>query len=78
MRKEKPKYLFGEPELVRFNTTFWTVDESRFLHPRNRVQIPFLLALYCWTGARIGAFLPGVKDKDKAGLRYRVRFALNT
>ena len=72
----KPKYLFGETELVNFNKTFWTVDESYFVHPRNKAQIPFLLAIYCWTGARVGAFFPNGKDKDKdvAGLRYRVRF----
>ena len=72
VKKNKPKYLFGETELVNFNTTFWTVDESYFVHPRNKAQIPFIIAVYCWTGARIGAFFPNRDNKDKAGLRYRV------
>ena len=64
---KKPKHLFTETDLVRFNTTFWTVDDSTFVHPRNRAQIPFLIAVYCWTGARIGAFFNG------PGLRYKVK-----
>ena len=61
----KPKYLFGENELVNFNTIFWTIDKSCFVHPRNKAQIPFLLAIYCWTGARIGAFFPDGKEKNR-------------
>lgn len=72
MNKKKPKYLFGQTELVNFTTTFWTVDESCFIHPRNKAQIPFLIAVYCWTGARIGAFFPNTTDKAEGGLRYKV------
>ena len=51
---------------------FWTMDDDDVLmHPRNKVQIPFLIWLYCWTGARIGAFFPKEKE-GKKGLRYRV------
>ena len=73
MNRKKPKHLFGKTDLDRFNTTFWTADESCFIHPRNKVQIPFAMAVFWWTGTRIGAFFPGVKDKNTAGFRYRVR-----
>ena len=72
VNKKKPKHLFGEKELVQFTNTFWTVDDDRFTHPRNKVQIPFVIAVFCWTGARIGAFFPEKENKHKAGLRYRV------
>jgi len=72
VNKKKPKHLFGEKELVQFTNTFWTVDDDRFTHPRNKVQIPFAIAVFCWTGARIGAFFPDKENKDKGGLRYRV------
>ncbi|KAL6716976.1 hypothetical protein ACLMJK_004889 [Lecanora helva] len=65
VNKRRPKHLFTEDDMVNFNTTFWTVDDSTFVHPRNRAQIPFLISVYCWTGARIGAFF------SAAGLRYR-------
>ena len=67
--KKKDKYLFGEVELVNFSKAFWTVDNECFVHPRNKLQIPFLLLIYCWTGARIGAFGPPV---NTAGLCYKV------
>lgn len=72
MNKKKPKHLFGEKELVHFTNTFWTVDDAQFTHPRNKVQIPFAIAVFCWTGARIGAFFPEKENKHKGGLRYRV------
>ena len=58
--------------MIEFNRTFWTVDEGRFIYPRNKIQIPFLISVYCWTGARIGSFFPS-KEKPNACLRYRVR-----
>ena len=73
MNKRKPKHLFTEKELVHFNTTFWTVDDESISHPRNKVQIPFAIAVFCFTGARIGAFFPDRDNKAEAGLRYRVR-----
>ena len=72
VNRKRPKHLFGKPDLDRFNTTFWTVDESAFIHPRNKFQIPFAMAVCCWTGARIYVFSPGVKDKNTAGFRYWV------
>ena len=58
----------GKKELLQFTTTFWTVDDDYFTHPRNKVQIPFIIAVFCWTGARIGAFFPDKKDDTKKGL----------
>lgn len=72
VNKKKPKQLFGERELVQFNVTFWTIDDAQFTHPRNKAQVPFAIAVFCWTGARIGAFFPDQENKDKGGLRYRV------
>ena len=72
MNKQQEKHLFGMKELIEFNQTFWTVDEGHFIHPRNKAQIPFLMSVYCWTGARIGSFFPDKHGKMDAGLRYRV------
>ncbi|KAL2037204.1 hypothetical protein N7G274_010067 [Stereocaulon virgatum] len=71
VNKKKAKYLFGEKEFTRFTTTFWTVDDKVFTHPRNKVQIPFILSVFFWTAARIGAFFPGKKNGSKKGLQYR-------
>ena len=72
VNKRKEKHLFGAKEMAAFNYTFWTVDEVEFIHPRNKAQIPFLMSVYCWTGARIGAFFPDKDGKLDAALRYRV------
>jgi hypothetical protein len=42
----KPKLLFTKIEWTRFNTAFWTSDNTHFMHPRNRAQIPFALAVF--------------------------------
>ena len=67
--KKKDKYNFNPKEAKHLMHTFWTVDEDHFIHPCNKVQIPFILSVYCWTGARIGAFFP---NKKGCGLRYSV------
>lgn len=67
--KKKDKYNFNPKEAKHLMHTFWTVDEDHFIHLRNKVQIPFILSVYCWTGARIGAFFP---NKKGGGLRYSV------
>ncbi|KAI9764073.1 MAG: hypothetical protein M1840_008877 [Geoglossum simile] len=68
---KKPKHLFGRDDLIRFHITFWTMDEENFTHPRNKLQIPFIIHVFCWTGARIGAFFPGCDNRNEAGLRYK-------
>jgi hypothetical protein len=70
--KKKEKYLFGPSEYLRFITTFWKTDDISFVHPRNKVQVAFILSVFTWTGARIGAFFPNSDNKDYAGLRYKV------
>jgi hypothetical protein len=63
--KKYPKHNFGLEEFKNFNTTFWTTDEGIFVHPRNKVQIPFIFSVFCWTEARIGAFFPKPKKRGK-------------
>lgn len=69
---KKEKYLFRKGELVVFTNKFWTVDDAQFIHLRNKIQIPFLISVFYWTGARIGAFFSDNYDKKGGGLRYRV------
>ncbi len=64
-------------ELVEFNNTFWIVDEGYFIHPCNKAQGPFLMLVYCWTGAIIGSFFPDKDGKADAGLRYRVYISIS-
>lgn len=78
MNKRKQKHLFGVNELIAFNYTFWTVDEGHFIYSRNKAQVPFLISVYCWTGARIGSFFPDKHGKMDAGLRYRVYVFVDT
>ena len=68
LKKHKKKHLFGEKEMIRFTTTFWTVDDAVFVHSHNRAQIPWLIDLFLWTVARICAFLVDSKTKSKGGL----------
>lgn len=72
---KRPKHLFGEKEFTRFKVTFWTADDEAFTHPRNKVQIAWLLSLFFWTAARIGAFLPKKNNGVHKGLQYRVSLA---
>ena len=62
--KKKKKHLFGKTELIQFNTTFWTVDDIIFMYSRNKVQIPFIISVFCWTGARINIFFLDFNNKD--------------
>ena len=39
----KPKYIFGKHDLIQFHTTFWTKDDTSFVYPRNKIQIPFII-----------------------------------
>ncbi|KAI9764758.1 MAG: hypothetical protein M1840_008027 [Geoglossum simile] len=64
MNKKKPKHLFGKENLTEILVTLWTKDDLIFIHEQNRVQFTFIFHVYCWTGARLGAFFTG-------GLRYK-------
>jgi hypothetical protein len=65
VNKRRPKHNFGPLELTRLLVALWTKDDPIFIHDRYRLQFTFIFCIYCWTGARIGAFFKG-------GLRYRV------
>ncbi|KAL8649381.1 MAG: hypothetical protein Q9210_004441, partial [Variospora velana] len=69
--KKKDKYNLGPKEKENHIYTFWTVDEDNFIHLRNKVLIPFILSVYCWTGARIGTFFPKKKGGSR---RYSVKY----
>ncbi|KAL3434604.1 hypothetical protein BDV09DRAFT_195641 [Aspergillus tetrazonus] len=68
---KREKYNFTITDYVRIMTSFWILDDPVFLHGRHKIQIPFVVKLYLFTGARIGAFCPASKDKMERGLRYK-------
>jgi hypothetical protein len=45
--------------------SLWTEGDSIFIHEVVRIQITFLLLAYCFSGARIGAFLHSGKAEVK-------------
>ena len=59
-----PKHNFTVTDLIRLAMVLWTKDDLVFTPERYRIQFTFIIRVYCWTGARIGAFFTG-------GLRYR-------
>jgi hypothetical protein len=61
----RDKYLFDVDDLVNVLFTLWTEDDSVFIHECMRVRVTFLLLAYCFTGARIGAFLHNGKAEEK-------------
>ncbi len=64
VNKRKPKHNFTASDLPRIVITVWTKDDLHFTPERYRVQFTFIIRVFCWTGARLGAFFTG-------GLRYR-------
>lgn len=53
MNKKTSKHLLGKEKLAQFINTFWTVDYAQFIHPRDKVQIPFAIAVSCLNGAEL-------------------------
>ena len=51
-------------DLTRIVVTAWTRDDLIFTPERYRIQFTFIIRVFCWTGARLGAFFTN-------GLRYR-------
>jgi hypothetical protein len=45
--------------------SLWMEGDSVFIHEAMRIQITFLLPAYCFSGARIGAFLHNGKAEMK-------------
>jgi Protein of unknown function (DUF3435) len=64
INRRRPKHNFTTRDLTRLLLTLWTQDDQIFIPERYRVQFTFIIRVYCWTGARLGAFFTN-------GLRYR-------
>lgn len=58
------KHNFTCSDLDRILLTLWTKDDLTFIPERYRIQFTFIIRVYCWTEARLGAFFTD-------GLRYR-------
>lgn len=66
VNKHREKHDFTDRGLMRVLLAVWTCDLI-FIPERYRVQTTFLIHVYYWTRARIGAFFIDV-------LRYKVRY----
>ena len=64
MNKRLPKHNFTSRDLNRILLALWAQDDLIFIHERYRIQFTFIIRVYYWRGARLGAFFTG-------GLRYR-------
>jgi hypothetical protein len=64
VNKHRPKHNFAARDLTRILRALWTQDDPIFIPERYRVQFTYIIHVYCWTGARIGAFFTD-------GLRWR-------
>ena len=64
VNKHRPKHNFTVKDLPRIVVTPFTKDDLIFTPERYRIQFIFILRVFCWTGARLGAFFTN-------GLRYR-------
>jgi hypothetical protein len=66
--KKREKPVFDIDDLVNVLFSLWMEDDSVFIHEVMRIQVIFLPLAYCFSGARIGAFLrkgkAEVKGKD--------------
>ena|ERR1700761_3032854 len=57
VNKRRPKHNFTVLDLTRVLLALWTYDDLIFIHERYRIQVTFLIHVYCWTGACINAFV---------------------
>lgn len=55
----RPKHNFFVADLTRVLVTLWTNDDLIFIPERYRLQCTFIFRVYCWTGAKLGAFFTG-------------------
>jgi hypothetical protein len=55
VNKTRPKHNFRDRDLTRLLVTPWTANDLIFIPERYRVQFTFIVRVYCWIGARIGA-----------------------
>lgn len=65
VNRHRPKNNFTVKDLTRVLLALWARDDLIFIPERYRVQITFIIHVYCWTGARLSAFFTD-------GLRYKV------
>ncbi|KAJ4507488.1 hypothetical protein HRR83_004066 [Exophiala dermatitidis] len=73
VNKHRPKHNFTDRDLNRVLLTLWTRDDLIFIPERYRVQVTFIIHVYCLTGARIGAFFTdGLRYKDVTLVLQRV------
>ncbi|GFG16438.1 hypothetical protein IFM61392_09507 [Aspergillus lentulus] len=66
----RAKHMFTHCDLKNIIVSIWKDDDPVFIHPRYRVQLTFAVLIYCYSGARIGTFIPDTSKKDQRGLRY--------
>ena len=59
--------MFDVDDLVHVIVPAWTKYDKGFFHEGMRVQMTFLLLVYCFTGARVGAFLHNGKEGVEQG-----------
>ena len=64
--QHREKNNFNNEDATRLLRTVWTKDDLIYIPERYRIQFTFIFNVYCWTGARVGAFFTG------EGLCYRV------
>lgn len=58
--------MFDVENLVNVVVCAWTKNDSEFIHECMRVQMTFLILVYCFSRARIGVFLHNEKaDPEK-------------
>lgn len=52
----------------------WTVDDHEYRHERYRVQLAFMLQLFCFSGARAGAIVESSSYRGtNEAITYKVR-----
>lgn len=66
--KKHAKHMFTHCDLTNIIVSMWTDDDPVFIHERHRIQMTFAILIYCYSGARIGAFIPDTSKADDRGL----------
>ncbi|KAL4958731.1 uncharacterized protein BDV14DRAFT_186161 [Aspergillus stella-maris] len=67
----RAKHMLTHCDLTNILVSLWNDDDPLFIHPRYRVQMTFTIQIYCYSGARIGTFIPDTSKADERGLRYQ-------
>lgn len=68
---KRKKHNFTQKDLDCVFTSLWTQNDPIFIPERYRLQFTFIFLVYCWTGARLGAFFTG-------GLRWKVSMSTDS